>query len=90
MFTPWLVALQDPAVEEKSHVKARLAYLQSALKWAEECETRYTELFDLRFKMQREVFDATAREGILASCTEMCEEFAATAPAEFRFVRITF
>eukprot|EP01060_Flectonema_neradi_P004957 TRINITY_DN1327_c0_g2_i1.p1 TRINITY_DN1327_c0_g2~~TRINITY_DN1327_c0_g2_i1.p1 ORF type:complete len:219 (+),score=33.84 TRINITY_DN1327_c0_g2_i1:44-700(+) len=78
------VSLKDPPAEEKQHIKARLQYLQSALKWAEQCESNYTEIFDQRFKMQREVFAAPEREMILASCTELCEKFAADVPSEFR------
>ena len=70
--------------ESKNQAEAALNRLRSILKWAEECERRYSLIAQARFKMQREVFDPFEREKILASCVEVCDEYKAKVPAEFR------
>ena len=71
--------------EEKAAVLKKLRYFEAAFETANECQEIYSEIFDQRFRMQRSVWSAVEREKILAGCTEMCEAFAAKAPAEFRY-----
>lgn len=69
--------------EAKLYIGARLAFLQSTLKWAKEAEQYYSAIVRARFDMQRTVFDALEREKILAGCAVLVEEFKAKVPAEF-------
>jgi hypothetical protein len=70
--------------EAKQKAEATLNRLRSAIKWAEECERAYSQIFQARFIMQREVFDAFQREKILAGCVEVVENFKAAVPEEFK------
>lgn len=65
------------------YIGARLAYLNSTLKWAQETERCYSAIVNARFHMQRHVFDALEREKILAGCVVVCEDYKERVPAEF-------
>eukprot|EP01061_Rhynchopus_euleeides_P035041 TRINITY_DN59083_c0_g1_i1.p1 TRINITY_DN59083_c0_g1~~TRINITY_DN59083_c0_g1_i1.p1 ORF type:complete len:239 (+),score=89.97 TRINITY_DN59083_c0_g1_i1:38-718(+) len=79
-----LCGLSSFEPEEKALVLKKLSYLEAAFKAASECQAIYTVIYDQRFRMQREVWDAVEREKILAACTELCEEFAQNVPSEFK------
>lgn len=74
----------NDASSHRPLVETRLNYLRSALHWAEETEKRYTAIWEVRFKMQREVFEPFEREKILAGCVEIYEDFGKQVPHEFK------
>ena len=83
-FRKMLIGKAKGDAESKLKCEAALNRLRSVLKWAEECERRYSLIVQARFKMQREVFDAFEREKILAACVEVCDEYKKKVPSEFR------
>uniref|UniRef100_A0A7S1W8W1 Uncharacterized protein n=1 Tax=Neobodo designis TaxID=312471 RepID=A0A7S1W8W1_NEODS len=80
----WVFGNASANTKAAAAAEAKLNYLKSALKWAQESERAYSAIANARFRMQREVFDAFEREKILAGCVVVCDELAEKVPSEFK------
>eukprot|EP01064_Diplonema_japonicum_P011734 TRINITY_DN1917_c0_g3_i1.p1 TRINITY_DN1917_c0_g3~~TRINITY_DN1917_c0_g3_i1.p1 ORF type:complete len:221 (+),score=50.65 TRINITY_DN1917_c0_g3_i1:65-727(+) len=80
MFT----SLSEFKPEEKAAILQQINYFASAVKWADQAQDVYSEIFDQRFVMQRGVTDPIEREKTLAACTEMVVNYSERVPSEFR------
>eukprot|EP01059_Diplonema_ambulator_P025767 TRINITY_DN42868_c0_g1_i1.p1 TRINITY_DN42868_c0_g1~~TRINITY_DN42868_c0_g1_i1.p1 ORF type:complete len:221 (+),score=57.24 TRINITY_DN42868_c0_g1_i1:68-730(+) len=80
----FFTALSSFKPEEAAAIQRQINYFSSVVKWAEEAQDIYSEIFDQRFHMQRGVWDAIEREKILAGCTEMVVDYGNRVPAEFK------
>eukprot|EP00906_Rhabdomonas_costata_P001830 RCo002932 len=80
MFGPNL----SSATEEKAAVEAVLKEYQHTLSWAEKVEAVYTQIYDQRFALEREVWSPYERERILAGLIQLYLDFMPTVPKEFQ------
>jgi hypothetical protein len=68
---------------EKTCIEPLLKELQSTLEWAQKAEAVYTQIFDQRFKLEREVWEPYERERILAGLIQLYLDFIPTVPKQF-------
>lgn len=78
-----LVPDLSAAAEEKAVVEALIEEYQHTLRWAQKVEAVYTQIYDQRFMLEREVFEPYERERILAGLIQLYLDFMPTVPKEF-------
>eukprot|EP00759_Apiculatamorpha_spiralis_P040482 PhF_6_TR39040/c0_g1_i1/m.58426 len=69
---------------ERKVISKKLNELRSMLHWATETEKVFTAIYDTRFHMQREVWDAVERERMLLGCAEAYTNFCDQVPSVFQ------
>lgn len=72
------------AKEEKAAVEALLTEYQTVLGLAEKVEAVYTQIYDQRFLVEREVWEPYERERILAGLIQLYLDFIPTVPKEYQ------
>lgn len=70
--------------EGKREVEKVLNSLRDMYKWAAETERCFTAIFNARFIMQREIYDALERERYMGGVLELCEDFHSRVPSEYK------
>jgi hypothetical protein len=78
-----LIPNLSASTEEKNAVLSLLTKLQYTLDWAQKVEAIYTQIFDQRFILEREVWEPYERERILAGLIQLYLGFIHTVPKEF-------